>query len=133
MGRRRAQAHGQANQAAAARLCGSAADNRYALRQGKSQYAVVTCPLPAYQSKGRESTFIKCLLGAAGLSKEASTGQEHTLYSPRHTYATEELLAGTEIHTRSKQMGTSVRMLERHYSKLTATLAACRLVKNHVF
>ena len=47
--------------------------------------------------------------------------------SLRHTYATEELLAGTDIHTLSKQMGTSVRMLEAHYSKLTATMAAERL------
>jgi integrase len=45
----------------------------------------------------------------------------------RHTYATRELLTGTDIHTLAKQMGTSVPMLERHYSKLTATLAAGRL------
>jgi hypothetical protein len=44
-----------------------------------------------------------------------------------HTYAIEELLASTDIHTLSKQMGTSVRMLEAHYSKLTATRAAERL------
>ncbi|NDD14982.1 MAG: integrase, partial [Betaproteobacteria bacterium] len=31
------------------------------------------------------------------------------------------------IHTLSRQMGTSVAMLERHYSKLTATMAADRL------
>lgn len=56
-----------------------------------------------------------------------NTGETRTLYSLRHTYATAELLAGTEIHTLAKQMGTSVAMLERHYSKLTATLAAGRL------
>jgi len=32
-----------------------------------------------------------------------------------------------DIHTLSRQMGTSVAMLERHYSKLTATMAAARL------
>jgi integrase len=32
-----------------------------------------------------------------------------------------------DIHTLSRQMGTSVSMLERHYSKLTATMAAARL------
>ena len=53
--------------------------------------------------------------------------QRRTLYSLRHTYATLELLAETDIHTLSKQMGTSVRMLEAHYSKLTATMAADRL------
>ena len=54
-------------------------------------------------------------------------GQKRTLYSLRHTYATAELLAGTDIHTLSKQMGNSAAMIERHYSKLTATMAAERL------
>ncbi len=31
------------------------------------------------------------------------------------------------MHTLSKQMGTSVRMLEAHYSKLAATMAAEQL------
>jgi hypothetical protein len=35
--------------------------------------------------------------------------------------------AGTDIHTLARQMGTSVTMLERHYSKLTATMAAEQL------
>ena len=58
---------------------------------------------------------------------QAVGGGHRTLYSLRHTYATEELLVGTDIHTLSKQMGTSVRMLEAHYSKLTATMAAAKL------
>jgi integrase len=53
--------------------------------------------------------------------------EKRTLYSLRHTYATLELLAGTDIHTLSKQMGNSVAMLERYYSKLTATMAANKL------
>jgi hypothetical protein len=36
-------------------------------------------------------------------------------------------LSETDIHTLARQMGTSVRMLEAHYSKLTATLVAERL------
>ena len=71
-------------------------------------------------------TFMR-LLAAAGLGKDMSTGQQRTLYSLRHTYATMELLAGTDIHTLARQMGTSVLMLERHYSKLTATMAAGQL------
>jgi integrase len=58
---------------------------------------------------------------------ENNAGDTRTLYSLRHTYATRELLTGTDILTLAKQMGTSVTMLERHYSKLTATLAAGRL------
>jgi integrase len=53
--------------------------------------------------------------------------EKRTLYSLRHTYATMELLAGTDIHTLSKQMGNSAGMIEKHYSKLTATMAADKL------
>jgi integrase len=46
----------------------------------------------------------------------------------RHTYATLAMTDGhTDIHTLAKQMGTSVGMIERHYSKLTATMAAEQL------
>lgn len=58
-----------------------------------------------------------------GLMKSAD-GQNRTLYSLRHTYATLALLEGMDIHTRAKQMGNSAAMIERHYSKLTATMAA---------
>jgi integrase len=52
-------------------------------------------------------------------------GQTRTLYSLRHTYATLEILNNsTDIHALSKQMGNSAEMIERHYSKLTATMAA---------
>lgn len=54
-------------------------------------------------------------------------GQNRTLYSLRHTYATQALATGIDIHTLAKQMGTSVGMIERHYSKMTATMAADRL------
>ena len=57
-----------------------------------------------------------------------SAGQTRTLYSLRHTYATLALLeGGADIHTLSKQMGNSAAMIERHYSKLTATMAADKL------
>ena len=66
------------------------------------------------------------LLEETGLT-EGTAGTARSLYSLRHSYATLELLAGTDIHTLAKQMGTSVLMLERHYSKLTATMAAEKL------
>jgi integrase len=63
----------------------------------------------------------------SGLLKNTE-GQNRTLYSIRHTYATLALLEGAaDIHTLSKQMGNSAAMIERHYSKLTATMAAERL------
>lgn len=54
-------------------------------------------------------------------------GLNRTLYSLRHTYATFALAGGVDIHTLAKQMGTSVGMIEKHYSKMTATMAADRL------
>jgi integrase len=67
------------------------------------------------------------LMRDSGLLKDTE-GQTRTLYSFRHTYATLELLNNsTDIHTLSKQMGNSAAMIERHYSKLTATMAADRL------
>jgi len=67
------------------------------------------------------------LMRDSGLALTAD-GQNRTLYSLRHTYATLELLRNsTDIHTLSRQMGNSAAMIERHYSKLTATMAADRL------
>ena len=61
----------------------------------------------------------------------STTGAKRTMYSFRHTYATLSLVEwGMDIHTLAKQMGTSVPMLERFYSKLTATLAAEKLAGN---
>jgi integrase len=66
------------------------------------------------------------LMIKSGLQKNAA-GQNRTLYSLRHTYATEALAKGIDIHTLAKQMGTSVVMIEKHYSKLTAMMSAERL------
>jgi len=66
------------------------------------------------------------LLQNAGIERDG-TGAKRTLYSLRHTYATLELLAGTDIHTLARQMGTSVLMLERFYSKVSAVVVAKKL------
>jgi len=79
-----------------------------------------------YQPPSMNGTF-KRLMRDTGLLKNAE-GQNRTLYSLRHTYATLELLNNkTDLHTLSKQMGNSAAMIERHYSKLTATMAAFKL------
>lgn len=52
------------------------------------------------------------------------TGKERPFYSLRHTYATQALINNTyPIHTLAKQMGNSVKMIEAHYSHLTAERA----------
>lgn len=79
-----------------------------------------------YQPPSLNGIF-KQLMRDTGLP-ESEDGQNRTLCSLRYTYATFELLrGGTDIHTLSKQMGNSAAMIERHYSKLTATMAADRL------
>jgi integrase len=46
-------------------------------------------------------------------------GDRRSLYSLRHTYATFQILYGKiDLHTLAKNMGTSIAMLERHYSHL---------------
>jgi integrase len=79
-----------------------------------------------HQPHSLVGTFRK-LMRDSGLLLD-SAGQTRTLYSLRHTYATLALLeGGADIHTLSKQMGNSAAMIERHYSKLTATMAADKL------
>ena len=79
-----------------------------------------------YQPPSLNGTFRR-LMRDSGLLK-SNEGQSRTLYSLRHTYATLELIENrTDVHTLAKQMGNSALMIERHYSKLTATMAAHRL------
>lgn len=73
-------------------------------------------------------TTFRWLMKASGLLKDQSTGQNRTLYSIRHTYATLAMTdINIDIHILARQMGTSVGMIEKHYSKLTATMAAEKL------
>jgi integrase len=56
------------------------------------------------------------------------TGKERVLYSLRHTYATIALERDkVPVHTLTKQMGTSVTMIEKHYSHLDAVKAIDQL------
>ena len=66
------------------------------------------------------------LMRDSGLAKDGA-GKTRTLYSLRHTYATFALAEGVDIHTLARQMGTSVAMIERHYSKLTPMMSAEKL------
>lgn len=59
---------------------------------------------------------------------DPKTDQNRVFYSFRHTYATLALTHDkVPIHTLSKQMGTSVLMIERHYSHLKVIEAAEQL------
>ncbi len=58
------------------------------------------------------------------LTYGTTSKKPRTLYSLRHFYATYQLFRGSNIHQLAIQMGTSVGMLEKHYSKLTPMLLA---------
>ena len=49
---------------------------------------------------------------------------DKTLYSARHTYITNLLLDGVEPAKVARQCGTSIEMLDRHYSHITAIASA---------
>jgi integrase len=73
-------------------------------------------------SKNLHQAF-RAFVTEAGLITCPRTGQNRTLYSLRHTYAKFALLNdGMDIHALAIQMGTSIGMIERHYSHLTTRL-----------
>ena len=78
---------------------------------------------------GQTTNFENIFRGLMKSSKlwKHSGDKKRTLYSLRHTYATFALAEGVDIHTLARQMGTSVGMIEKHYSKLTPMLSAEKL------
>jgi len=76
------------------------------------------------QTKNLNATFEQ-FLDHYGLLRDKLDQQNRTLYSLRHTYATMALVQdGISIHDLARQMGTSVLMIEKHYSHLTPTMKA---------
>jgi hypothetical protein len=62
-----------------------------------------------------------------GLAEEREKAKQNALKPAAHLRHFELLRAGTDKYTLNKQMGNSAAMIERHYSKLTATMAANKL------
>lgn len=58
-------------------------------------------------------------------------GKRYSLYSLRHTYATQRLTNGVGMHLLARQMGTSTVMLEQHYSHFVPRMNAVALVGNN--
>ena len=83
--------------------------------------------LPDGHQPQRIDGAFKRLMRDSGLGMNAE-GEQRTLYSLRHTYATLELIENKiDIHTLAKQIGNSAAMIERHYSKLTPMMVADKL------
>jgi hypothetical protein len=80
-----------------------------------------------HRAKGFEHMFVS-FLREHNLLVDPKTEQNRKLYSLRHTYATLALTHDkVPIHTLAKQMGTSVLMIERHYSDLEPVKAIDQL------
>lgn len=82
--------------------------------------------LPSGEQISNMENIFRNLMVRSNMRKDGS-GQNRTLYSLRHTYATFALARWVDIHTLARQMGTSVGMIERHYSKLTPMMNADKL------
>lgn len=65
-------------------------------------------------------------------SVEDNLGHTFSLYSCRHTYATNQLIRGLSVYTLAEQLGTSVNMIEQHYGHLTPELAADEITSGSV-
>jgi hypothetical protein len=72
------------------------------------------------------NAFADCL-EKSGMSKGDLDGKDRSLYSLRHYYATQRILEGVSFGQLANQMGTSVLMIERHYSHLKPLMIAEQL------
>jgi integrase len=78
-------------------------------------------------TKNLNQTF-RAFMRDSGLLKDPRTEQNRTLYSLRHVYATFQIVyGGTDLHLLARQMGTSIAMIEHHYSHLIPRLRAGKL------
>lgn len=66
-------------------------------------------------------------LREASMDKGDKDGRPRSLYSLRHYYATQRVLEGMSFGLLAKQMGTSILMIERHYSHLKPLMVAEQL------
>jgi len=84
-------------------------------------------------AKGKSATGlykveIRDLLTDAGLLI-GPLGSRRSTYCFRHTYATFRLIEGVDVIWLAKQMGTSVKMIEKHYGHITPTTDAGRILQ----
>jgi integrase len=71
---------------------------------------------------------VEMLLKESGLLF-ASSGSRRSTYCFRHTYATFRLSEGVDVYFLSKQMGTSVKMIEDHYGHVNPVKNAERILQ----
>jgi len=74
------------------------------------------------------SSIIEALLTESGLLR-SSSGKRRSTYCFRHTYATFRLSEGVDVYFLSKQMGTSVQVIEDHYGHVNPVKNAERILQ----
>lgn len=80
------------------------------------------------QAKTLYYWMIESVLKESGLQK-TSSGSQRSTYCFRHTYATFRLTEGVDVYFLSKQMGTSVKMIEDHYGHVNPVKNADLILK----
>ncbi len=65
----------------------------------------------------------------AFLGIRESDGKNRTLYSLRHTYATERLKAGVQVYWLAEHMGTSVDVIQNYYGHVMSRMRADHLTQ----
>jgi integrase len=73
-------------------------------------------------------SLVGALLTESGLLR-SSAGSRRSTYCFRHTYATFRLTEGVDVYFLSKQMGTSVQMIEDHYGHINPVKNAERILQ----
>jgi len=68
------------------------------------------------------------LLNRCDMKVDPVSGLNYSVYSLRHTYITHRLLAGVTSDIIASQCGTSVKMIEEHYSNVVPLLAKNKVV-----
>jgi integrase len=101
------------------------------------QFTVASNPDYVFRTKGKKKPtsfqwLFTSFLDEHDLLTDPKTGRDRVFYSLRHTYATLALTYDdVSIHTLAKQMGTSVVMIEKHYSHLD-TVKAIEQLRNYL-
>ena len=69
------------------------------------------------------------LLEKINMKHDVVSGLSRSIYSLRHTYITNRLIAGVTSDIIASQCGTSVKMIEEHYSNVVPLLAKNKIVQ----
>lgn len=103
-------------------------DNVFMYREVLSDKQIKQKVKPSLVKPTSFDKLFKSYLDTHNLLKDSATDKARSFYSLRHTYATLALTHDkVAIHTLAKQMGTSVGMIEKHYSHLEPVKAIHQL------